>query len=169
MVYTMKIYTDGGCRNNGYTNAKGAAAAVFKTRHRTLSYTRKLPSTESPSPTSQRAEITAIIIALEEALRRYRNLASDPYLSVTIYSDSRYAVNCMSEWIYKWSNNGWKNSMGNPVANQDLLRRASSLDDDLRDEGDVEYIWIPRSENFRADELCQEILDESDSDSDSDY
>ncbi|KAL4905077.1 hypothetical protein BDW74DRAFT_178088 [Aspergillus multicolor] len=157
----MKIYTDGGCRNNGYADAKGAAAAVFRTRFKTVSYTRKLQSNSSPAPTSQRAEITALILALEEALKRCRSLNSNPYLKVTIYSDSRYAVDCMSKWIYKWSQRDWINSMGNPVANQDLLRRASRLDDELRDEGDVEYVWIPRANNVDADELCQELLDES--------
>lgn len=29
MVYKMVAYVDGGCRNNGYANAIGAAACVF--------------------------------------------------------------------------------------------------------------------------------------------
>lgn len=63
----------------------------------------------------------------------------DPFLRVEIFSDSKYAVGCMTEWIYKWSRNGWRNAAGNQVANQDLIRKASDLDDRLRVKGVVEY------------------------------
>lgn len=155
----MQIYADGGCRYNGKPGAIGAAAAVFQFKHNhEQRYYRKLP--RSPTPTSQRAEITAIILALEQALERYKSLDSDPYLDVTIHSDSRYAVNCMNEWVYKWSKNGWVNAAGFQVANRDLIQEASDLDDELKEEGDVRYVWIPREDNQAADELCNEILDE---------
>ena len=63
MGYTMVFYVDGGCRNNGYSNAIGAAAAVQMLRgggHR--SWYRQIYD----NPTNQRAEITAIIIALQD-------------------------------------------------------------------------------------------------------
>ncbi|RYP47536.1 hypothetical protein DL768_006413 [Monosporascus sp. mg162] len=112
------------------------------------------------TPTNQRAEITAIILALEWALEKYQELDSDPYLVVKIHSDSRYAIGCMTQWIYKWANNGWVNSSGYDVANRDLIQRASELDDEVKELGEVEYIWIPREENTTADELCNEALDE---------
>lgn len=103
MVYTMKIYVDGGCRGNGQPGAIGAAAAVFQFKWgKQRAWTRVLP--RHPRPTNQRAEITAIILALELALERYRNLDSYPWIDVKIYSDSKYAVNCMNVWMDKWSN-----------------------------------------------------------------
>ncbi|KAJ5403419.1 ribonuclease H1 [Penicillium cosmopolitanum] len=159
MVYVMEIYTDGGCRGNGRPGAIGAAAAVFVPKYgRNTCWTDCLP--QYPPPTSQRAEIQAIILALEKALSLYHDLDNDPRLDVTVYSDSRYAVGCMSQWIYKWVKNGWINSAGNDVANQDLLKKASDLDDDLRDQGKVEYVWIPRDKNQDADRLCNEVLDD---------
>lgn len=159
MVYTMKIYVDGGCRNNGKPGAIGAAAAVFKFKYNhEQRYYRELP--DYPAPTNQRAEITAIILALKQALERYQSLDSTPYVDVTIHSDSRYAVNCMNEWIYKWSRNGWVNAAGSEVVNRDLIQEASDLDDLLKKEGDVSYVWISRDQNQAADELCNEILDE---------
>jgi ribonuclease HI len=158
MVYTMEIYTDGGCRGNGRPGAIGAAAAAFKTRYgKYRVWTRILPS--DPPPTNQRAEITAIILALEQALERFEQLDTNPDLDVRIYSDSKYAVECMKTWIYKWTNNGWINAAGNPVANRDLLEEVSHLDDRLRDKGDVEYIWIPREKNEVADQFCNDALD----------
>ena len=161
MVYTMEIYVDGACRGNGQPGARGAAAAVFKHRfggHN--AWTRTLP--RRPPPTNQRAEITAIILALELALEKLDELCTNPMLDVKIYSDSRYAIGCMTEWVYKWSRNGWINSAGNEVANRDLIEEASDLDDRLKEEGTVEYIWIPREKNQDADRYCNEALDEED-------
>lgn len=158
MVYIMEIYTDGGCRGNGQPGAIGAAAAVFKSKYgRYNCWTMSLPS--YPPPTNQRAEITAIILALKQALERYKELDSDPRLHVKIYSDSRYAVDCMTKWIYKWTKNGWVNYAGRSVANRDLLEEASDLDDTLKEEGEVEYLWIPREDNKIADRLCNENMD----------
>jgi ribonuclease HI len=133
------------------------------------------PLNSWPTPTSQRAELEAIILALQKALEVYEGLGNEPVLDVTIYSDSRYAVNCMTKWIYKWVRNGWINCAGDTVANQDLLGKASDLDDRLREEGVVEYVWIPREQNELADKICDENMDNQkkeleyyDSDSDSD-
>jgi len=158
MVYTMEIYVDGGCRGNGQPGAIGAAAAVFQKKHGGYdAWTKSLPS--YPPPTNQRAEITAIILALEQALEKLEELDTNPYLDVKIYSDSRYAIGCMTNWIYKWARNGWINAAGNEVANRDLIQEASDLDDRLKEAGDVEYIWIPREENQLADRLCNEDMD----------
>ena len=158
MVYIMEIYVDGGCRGNGKPGAIGAESAVFKGGyggHRT--WIKHLPKT--PRPTNQSAEIEAIILALEQALVKYGQLRSNPYLVVKIYSDSKYVIGCMTEWIYKWSTNGWLNASGKPVANQDLIAKAIELHDELRDEGSVEYIKIPRSENEEADGYCKQAMD----------
>ncbi|CAG8886184.1 unnamed protein product [Penicillium egyptiacum] len=159
MVYIMEIYADGGCRGNGQLGAIGAAAAAFKKKNGKYDcWTRTLPS--YPPPTNQRAEMTAIIVALEQALEKFEELDNNPRLHVRIYSDSRYAVDCMTNWIYKWANNGWINSAGNSVANRDLLEEASDLEDRLKEEGEVDYIWIPREANEVADRLCNADLDD---------
>lgn len=154
----MKIYVDGGCRHNGTTKAYAAAAAVRITRWKIHWHCERLLGSSEGS-TNQRAEITAIILALEMALEKYDELLSSPQLKLTIFSDSKYAVGCMNEWIYKWANNGWKNYRGKDVVNQDLIRKASDLDDKLADLGTVKYVWIPRSENELADKCCNDALD----------
>ena len=42
----------------------------------------------------------------------------------------------------------------------DLIREASELDDAVRELGKVRYIWIPRSENWEADEAANAVMDE---------
>lgn len=165
MVYQMIFNVDGGCRRNGRFNAIGAAACCLERSYgrssdcRTRSLSRQHGK---PRPTNQRAEITAIIMALEWALVKYDTLRGTPELQVTIYSDSQYAVSCMNDWIYKWCTNGWLNSRGYEVVNRDLIERASRLDDLVADLGSVDYVWIRREDNETADELCRQRLDEQD-------
>lgn len=159
MVYIMEIYVDGGCRGNGHPGAIGAAAAAFKRRNGSYyGWQRSLP--RYPPPTNQRAELSAIIMGLEMALEKYAELDTNPYINVKIYSDSRYSIGCMTSWIYKWANNGWINAAGYEVANRDLIEEASDLDDRLKKEGDVDYIWIPRKENQYADSCCNDALND---------
>ncbi|KAJ8113698.1 hypothetical protein ONZ43_g5095 [Nemania bipapillata] len=160
MVYVMEFYVDGGCRGNGQPWAIGAAACCLRTRSGDARFVRSVSLPRDPAPTNQRAEITAIIMALEWALEKYRGLNTSPAVDVRIHSDSRYAIGCMTNWIYKWASNGWENSSGYEVANRDLIQRASDLDDEVKELGSIKYIWIPRSDNETADEACNEKLDE---------
>ncbi len=76
-----------------------------------------------------------------------------------MHSDSKYAIGCMNDWIYKWCRNGWTTSAGYEVANRDIIQEASDLDDRLKEEGDVRYVWIPREQNQDADRYANEALD----------
>ncbi|KAL4876933.1 ribonuclease H-like protein [Aspergillus karnatakaensis] len=166
MPYRIDIYTDGGCRGNGRPWAIGAAAYAVKNKWgRYRGGTRCLPRNSNPRPSSQRAEITGIILALEHVLEKWESLDDEkPDLDVTIYTDSKYAVGCMTDWIWTWANNGWVNSRGWEVANRDLIEEASALDDRVRELGDIEYVWIPREENEVADGWCDEALDRMEDD-----
>lgn len=158
MVYIMQIYVDGGCRGNGKPGARGAAGAVFKFRNgRQKAWVSNLPL--NPPPTNQRAEITAIIIALEQALAKLGRLRNSPKLRVRIFADSKYAIGCMTEWNEKWVMNGWKNAARQPVANRDLIIQALELHDELLTVSKVKYTWIPREENEAADRVANKAMD----------
>ncbi|KAI3336825.1 ribonuclease H-like domain-containing protein [Xylariaceae sp. AK1471] len=161
MVYIMVFSVDGACRGNGQPGSVGAAAACLRTRYGSKYWhrTRRLDDSYNVA-TNQRAEILAVIIALEWALEKYDELDSCPRLDVKIQSDSKYAIGCMTEWIWTWTNNGWRNSRGNEVANRDLIAEASNLDDRVRELGRVRYTWIPREDNADADGHCNDKLDE---------
>lgn len=62
--------------------------------------------------TNQRAELTAILRALEIAPR---------HRDVTISTDSRYAIDCVTVWFVKWRRNKWLTADGKPVENKDLI------------------------------------------------
>ncbi|KAF2761911.1 hypothetical protein EJ05DRAFT_496799 [Pseudovirgaria hyperparasitica] len=141
MVYNIVFEVDGGCRRNGAQQPVGAAAAIEKgPSGRTKIHTERLERGESlPEPTSSRAELTAINLALKQALQKHDELRSSPKLNVEIRSDSKYAIG---------------------FANQDLIKETCGLDEQIRERGDVNYEWIPRAFNRQADLACNRELDE---------
>ena len=61
----------------------------------------------------------------------------------------------------KWEENGWTNSKGVPVSNQDLIRKADSLRTEIENWGEVEFQYISREDNQEADELANLGCDEA--------
>ena len=61
--------------------------------------------------TNQRAELTAILRALEIAGNNQ---------GLKIFSDSKYSIQCVTEWYANWEKNGWQTRDG-PVKNTDLV------------------------------------------------
>lgn len=82
------------------------------------------------SGTNNVAELTAVL----ELLRATRHLER-PLL---VQSDSRYTINCLTDWIHGWRRKGWKTSSGSPVKNADLIRE---IDAELADRP-VRFEWI---------------------------
>lgn len=153
----MRISVDGGCRGNGYNDAIAAAAIVVHLRSGRLKiWTRRLP--DYPTPTNQAAELTAIIMALEKAVEQYQSCYTSPFMRVTITTDSKYAHGCMTEWRYKWVDNGWLNSKGQDVANRDLIEQALDLEAEIEQNGNVQYAWVPREKNQEADAAVNKEL-----------
>ncbi|KAI0828775.1 ribonuclease H-like domain-containing protein [Hypoxylon sp. FL0890] len=164
MTLIWEFYVDGGCRGNGHNWAIGAAAACFWHRRRRLRTRTRHLDTWRYRATSQRAEILAVIIALEWALDKLDNTYSNADVEITIYSDSTFVVDCMESWIHGWVENGWRNSRGRRVANQDLLEVAFELNEEVQESAFLNYVWIPRDENQAADDACNEALDEQEYD-----
>jgi ribonuclease HI len=106
-----EVWTDGACSDNGGTNAKAGIGVFFgdsDSRNISESFT-------SPRPSNQRAEVYAIIRALE-------TLGDND--DILIYTDSMYAINSMEDWIHGWRKNNWNS---NKVVNRDLLERLDNL------------------------------------------
>jgi ribonuclease HI len=80
-------------------------------------------------------EVTAVI----EALRALRTDAGPG--GIRVVSDSTYVVNCFEQrWWAGWRRRGWRNSRGDPVANQDLW--AALLDLALDQAVPVRFEWV---------------------------
>ena len=72
----------------------------------------------NPSTTNQRMELQAI----GEAVRAFPTPQA-----LHIQSDSRYSINCLTEWLPGWVRNNWVNSAKRPVANRDLIEYIAFL------------------------------------------
>lgn len=129
----LRIYTDGSALGNGAHGAVAGVGVYFGPNDkryvpRTLIVARKSANThacrnisealEGTRQTNQRAELTAILRALELSPRDR---------PVTIYSDSSYSINCVTTWFQKWRANGWLNAAKKPVENKDLIEKVLGL------------------------------------------
>jgi ribonuclease HI len=100
LVEGLVVFTDGSCLGN--PGRGGWAWAVEKEG--------PFASGAEEHTTNQRMEVRAVV----EALR----VLDEP---LTVASDSAYVVNCFQQrWYVGWKKRGWRNSQGQPVANQDL-------------------------------------------------
>ena len=96
----VRIYTDGGCRNE----VGGWAWWVEGTD-------RERSGSEYPS-TNQRMELWAALNAIR---------ANYDVPEIKIVSDSAYLVNCFwDRWYDNWFKNDWRSPRGNPIANRDI-------------------------------------------------
>jgi len=102
--------------------------------------------------TNNRMELEAVIQALA-ALNR-------PGCPVRLYSDSRYVLQGIREWLPNWKARGWKTANRKPVQNQDLWQQL----DTLAAQHDIEWCWVKGHSgnpgNERADQLANRGIDE---------
>jgi ribonuclease HI len=142
MTDSVIIYTDGACRGNPGPGGWGVVLR-FKGSSKEL-YGGEL------NTTNNRMELTATIKALE-ALKKP--------CSIQIYSDSKYVLQGITEWMCNWKKRGWKTVSKAPVKNEDLWRRL----DDLSEPHQIEWKWVKGhsgdSGNDRADALANFGID----------
>ena len=147
------IYTDGACPNNG-RGANHAGIGVFfgDNDPRNISSLFMLDN-----PTNNRAELAAILMALE-------NSSKD---NIEICSDSQYSISCITKWMSKWKSNGWKTANGKPVKNKDLI---VNIDKELSKKRFISFRYVPNNDhkipkdkrnkdhygNYMADKLANE-------------
>lgn len=113
-------FTDGAAKGNGTKNARCGSAVVFPlAEHEHLNKSYTFP----PGATNNRAEYTAVQIAIEQAD------LYDPTKMKTlyIYTDSKLIIDSMTKWIKGWKKSGWIKSDGNAVLNMDILQRIDEL------------------------------------------
>ncbi|PGH15491.1 hypothetical protein AJ80_05508 [Polytolypa hystricis UAMH7299] len=106
----LRIYTDGSSLRNGTTIAKAGVGVYFGPGDESRNVSEPLKGTRQ---TNQRAELTAIVRALGIAPR---------HRDVTIFTDSKYAIDCVTVWFVKWQRNKWMTSDHKPVENKDLIQ-----------------------------------------------
>ena len=67
--------------------------------------------------TNQTAELYAIYKGIKKISQNYR------FKKLIIYTDSKYSIGCLTEWIKNWKKNNWMTSNNKPVKNVDIIQR----------------------------------------------
>ena len=115
MIYN--VYTDGSCNQGSVMSAStdGGWAFLIVDDKDSIAFSE---SEFEPNTTNNRAEMLAIIKSID--FMSNKNFFDDLDNLLFINCDSAYIVNAFEDgWIDKWRRNGWKNSKGEDVVNQD--------------------------------------------------
>ncbi len=132
----FKIYTDGACSGNP---GKGGWAAIILDGKNQSSI-----SGSENKTTNNRMELMAPIMALKKI-----KIKSE----ITIYTDSRYVKDGITEWIKKWKLNNWKSSNKKPVKNKDLWVK---LDNHCQ-KHNVSWKWVKAHASNKLNNLVDEL------------
>jgi ribonuclease HI len=140
-VKKVTIYTDGACKGNP---GPGGWGALLEHNGRKKS----LMGGEAQT-TNNRMEMMAAISALE-SLREA--------CAVTLYTDSKYVMQGLTEWLPGWKKRGWRTADKKPVKNQDLWERL----DAAVQRHQIAWNWVKGHAgdpgNERADQLANQGL-----------
>ncbi|MBP5399014.1 MAG: ribonuclease HI [Alphaproteobacteria bacterium] len=138
----VEIYTDGACSGNPGAGGWGALLR-WKDLEKELSGAEK-------ETTNNRMEMTAVIEALQ-ALKRPCN--------ITLYTDSKYVMNGINEWLPNWKKNNWRTANKKAqVKNVDLWQKI----DELICIHEIRWVWVKghngNEDNERVDELARNAI-----------
>jgi ribonuclease HI len=138
----ITIHTDGACDGNP---GPGGWAALL----RYGSASKELTGGD-PATTNNRMELQAAISALK-ALKQP--------CEVTLFTDSEYLRQGITDWLPRWKANQWRTADRKPVKNDDLWRQL----DEAASRHSVTWQWLKghagHIDNERCDQLaCAEIL-----------
>ena len=135
MKYT--IYTDGACSGNPGPGGWGAVIFDQDKKQKNISGNAK-------NTTNNRMELMAPIMALKKIKSKSE---------VTIFTDSTYVRNGITEWIKKWEKNGWKSANKKPVKNKDLWIKLN----DLCKKYKIDWKWIKGHSNNEYNDLADDL------------
>jgi ribonuclease HI len=162
--YSMVVYIDEACRNNGSPTARASYGIYFGPSSPYNSYG-LLPDT-SPQ-TSTRAEIEA----LSQALKISREITDQDFqLShIKVATDLSLLANAMCQWMEQWTENGGMGTNGRQVAHYQFSKQLHEELDymEYSDDGgkEMQFWHIPSEMNLEmnreADALVNKAVDEA--------
>ena len=118
---TVKIYTDGACRGNPGIGGWGALM-IFEDKEK------ELYGGQDDTTNNQMELLAAIegLAALKEPC------------SVEIFTDSKYVMDGITQWIKNWKKNNWKTAAKKEVKNKELWQKL----DHLISKHQVQWRWV---------------------------
>ena len=89
-------------------------------------------------------ELTAVIKAL--------NFFSES-TEIEIFTDSKYVMDGITDYIKKWKVNGWKTASKKPVKNSDLWKQL----DELSVQHSIRWNWVKGHSGHRENDIADEL------------
>jgi ribonuclease HI len=120
------VYTDGSCSKNGSKSAQAGIGVYFGPDD-----PRNLSQRVIGKQTNNTAEITAIIHAykiVEPDIKKHK--------TVTICSDSQYAIGCATKYGKKQSEDNWSKD----IPNKELVKQVYDL---YKDQPNIKFMYVP--------------------------
>lgn len=131
-------YTDGACLGN-----PGPGGWAFILKHPASGKTLERAGGQ-PDTTNNRMELTAVINCLSTLSRPS---------TVDLYSDSKYVLDGLSQWLKSWKARGWKTATKAPVKNDDLWKAL----DQLAAAHDLRTHWVRGHSGHPENERCDQL------------
>ena len=135
------IYTDGACSGN--PGPGGWGAVIFDENKKQSNISGKETMT-----TNNRMELLAPIMAIKRIKEKSE---------ITVYTDSNYLKNGITDWIKKWEKNGWKSSSNQPIKNKDLWLELNKLSSEHK----VSWNWVEGHSNNEFNNLADKLATEA--------
>jgi ribonuclease HI len=132
----VEIFTDGACRGNPGPGGWAALLVAGKER--------KEVSGAEDLTTNNRMELMAAIRGLGALKRR---------CAVKLYTDSKYVLQGITEWLPNWKARGWRTATREPVKNQDLWE----LLDAAAAAQDIEWHWVKGHSGHEGNEYVDQL------------
>uniref|UniRef100_A0A8D2INA9 Ribonuclease H1 n=1 Tax=Varanus komodoensis TaxID=61221 RepID=A0A8D2INA9_VARKO len=138
------VYTDGCCSSNGHRKACAGLGVYWGPSH-PLNSSERLTGRQ----TNQRAEIHAACKAIEQA-------KSQNIKKLVIYTDSKFTINGITNWVPNWKTNGWRTSTGKDVVNKEDFERLAKLSEGM----DIQWMHVPGHAGFTGNEAADRLARE---------
>ncbi len=125
-----KVYTDGACSGN--PGSGGWGVVILDDKLKTYNGSEK-------ETTNNRMELKAAIMGIKNA---------DTTTEITIYTDSKYVKDGITNWITNWKKKNWITASKKPVKNQDLWKEL----DNMNNQYNVKWEWVKAHQDNDSDD-----------------
>ena len=127
---TVDVWTDGSCIHNGTENA-ASGIGIHYSKNTSRDISTRLPIKRD---TNNRAELCAIVWVL---------CTNPGAVNLNIYTDSKYAIDCITKHSNTWRRKGWRRSSGGAIEWIDIIKYILFLIELRNEKGGVtEFIHV---------------------------
>ena len=123
----IRIYCDGACSGNpGFA---GSGLAIYSNERNPVLLHGNFVEMGTNNIAELNALYQALIIAKQTSSKNI----------ITIYSDSKYSIDCITTWAYGWKSKGWTKK-GGEIKNLELIKKTHELYERIKDLIEIKHV-----------------------------